>query len=243
MTYCVGIKLNEGMVFLSDTLSSAGVDNTLKVRKMFTWHVPGDRAICMMTAGNLGVTQAVISGLNEKIDAADPALKTVLNASTIFEVAELVGDEMRAVQQRYGPGIAARGADSGASLIVGGQRAGGVPRLFMVYAEGNFIEALDDTPYLQIGEHKYGKPILDRIIAADTQMQDAIVCALLSMDSTLGSNLTVGMPLDLTVLRTNALEFEQQRRIESEDPAFRAISDRWSELLRDAFGEMRTMPI
>lgn len=243
MTYCVAIKLASGLVFLSDTLSNAGVDNTLQVRKQFTWHVPGDRAICIMTAGNLGITQAIVSGLNERIDRCDPSEKTILNAGTMFEIAELVGDEMRRVQDRYGPGIAARGADSSASIIVGGQRAGGRPRVFMVYAEGNFIEALDDTPYLQIGEHKYGKPILDRIITGDTQMQDAIVCALLSMDSTLGSNLTVGMPLDLAVLRADMLEFEQQRRIEADDPAFRAISDRWSSLLKDAFGVMRAMPI
>ncbi len=243
MTYCVALKLNEGLVFLADTLSNAGVDNILKVRKLFTWHVPGDRAIAMMTAGNLGVTQAVVSGLNEKIDLNDPNVSTLLNVGTMFEVAELVGDEMRQVQQRYGPGIAARGADSGASIIVGGQRAGGQPRLFLVYSEGNFIEALEDTPYFQIGEHKYGKPIIDRVVNAETPMQDGIICALLSMDSTLGSNLTVGMPLDLAVLQTDTLQFDQQRRIEADDPAFRAISERWSGLLREAFSVMRTMPI
>ena len=185
----------------------------------------------------------MISGLNEKIDQQDSSVKTILNAATIFEVAELVGDEMRRVQQRYGPGITARGANSGASIIVGGQRAGGAPRLFLVYPEGNFIEALEETPYFQIGEHKYGKPILDRIVRPETTIQDGVICVLLSMDSTLGSNLTVGMPLDLTVMRADAFTFEQQRRIEPDDPAFRAISDEWSNQLRSAFGVMRTMPI
>lgn len=243
MTYCVGIKLNDGLVFLGDTLTNAGVDNIATVRKLFTWTSPGQRAIAMLTAGNLGITQAVISGLNEQIHYNAPGQKTILNAATMFEVAELVGDQMRQVQERYAPGLAARGTDSSASIIVGGQRAGGEPRLFMVYAEGNFIEAFSETPYFQIGEHKYGKPIIDRIITVETEMQDAVIAALLSMDSTLRSNLTVGMPLDLAVLRNGALAFEQERRIEADDPAFRAFSDRWSELLRDAFSTMRTMSI
>ena len=247
MTYCVALKLNDGLVFLSDTRTNAGVDNISRVKKLFTWTTPGERSIAMMTAGNLGITQAVVSELNEDIDRANagnpPAGPTLLSAGSMFEVAQLVGDKMRQAQERYGPGLAARNVDSGATVIVGGQRRGGVPRLFMVYAAGNFIEAMPDAPFFQIGEHKYGKPIIDRVVTPDTEMQDAIICALLSMDSTLRSNLSVGMPLDLAVLRSEAFAFEQHRRIEADDPAFRAFSETWSNQLRDAFQVMRQMNV
>lgn len=243
MTYCVALKLNEGLVFLSDTRTNAGVDNVSKVKKLFTWQSPGDRAIAMMTAGNLGITQAVISELNEDLDRPPMGGLNLFTAESMFDVAQLVGEKMRQVQQRYADGLTARGVDSGASIIVGGQRNGGPPRLFLVYAAGNFIEAMDDSPYFQIGEHKYGKPIIDRVITPETEMQDGVICALLSMDSTIRSNLTVGMPLDLAVLRSDALFFEQLRRIEDDDQTFREFSDRWSQELREAFGVMRNMPI
>lgn len=227
---------------LADTRTNAGVDNISRVKKLFTWQVPGDRIISIMTAGNLAITQAIISELNERIEAPNNQ-PTLYSAPSMFEVAQLVGDTMRKVQQRYGPGLASRNVDSGASLIVAGQRAGGVPRLFMVYAAGNFIEATEDSPYFQLGEHKYGKPILDRVITVDTDIQDAIICALLSMDSTIRSNLTVGMPLDLAVIRTNTLVFEQLRRIEADDPAFFAFSETWSNALKNAFSEMRMMQV
>jgi len=243
MTYCVALKLHEGLVFLSDTRTNAGVDNVSKVKKLFTWQAPGDRAIAMMTAGNLGITQAVISQLNEDIDRSPAGKHSLFSAESMFDVAQVVGDTMRQVQQRYADGLAARGVDSGASIILGGQRAGGAPRLFLVYAAGNFIEAVDDSPYFQIGEHKYGKPIIDRVITPETQMQDGIICALLSMDSTIRSNLSVGMPLDLAVLRADALQFEENRRIEGDDQSFRAFSERWSQELRDAFAVMRQMVV
>ncbi|MEM7767009.1 MAG: peptidase [Pseudomonadota bacterium] len=243
MTYCVALKLNQGLVFLADTRTNAGVDNISKVKKLFTWTVPGDRAIAMMTAGNLGVTQAVISELNEQLDRPNDQETNLFNAQSMFDVAQLVGTKMRIVQESYGPGLAARGVDSGASILVGGQRNGGPPRLFHVYAAGNFIEAMDDSPYFQIGEHKYGKPIIDRVITVETEMQDAVIGALLSMDSTLRSNLSVGMPLDLAVLRTGSFFFEQDRRIEAEDPAFREFSETWSNQLREAFSVMRQMSV
>lgn len=243
MTYCVGIKLNDGLIFLSDTRTNAGVDNVSRVKKLFTWRQPGDRAIAMMTAGNLGVTQAVISDLNEDIDHAQDGVTNLMNADTMYKIAELVGDKMRGVQDRYGPGLTARGVDATASILVGGQRLGGAPRLFLIYAEGNFIEATPDTPFFQIGEHKYGKPIIDRVVTIETEMQDAIICALLSMDSTLRSNLSVGMPLDLAVLRAGALDFEQLRRIEAEDPAFRDFSETWSQQIRKGFAVMRGMTV
>lgn len=243
MTYCIGIKLNQGLVLLADTRTNAGVDNISKVKKLFTWHLPGDRVIAMMTAGNLAITQAVISEINERLDAPNVNEPTIYSAPSMFEVAQVVGDTMRKVQSRYGAGLASRNVDSGASILVAGQRIGGVPRLFMVYAAGNFIEATDDSPYFQLGEHKYGKPILDRVISVDTDIQDGIICALLSMDSTLKSNLTVGMPLDLAVIRTDSLIVEQQRRIEADDPKFFAFSDAWSNALRDAFSRMRMMDV
>lgn len=243
MTYCVGIKLKQGLVLLADTRTNAGVDNISKVKKLFTWQVPGDRVIAMMTAGNLGITQAVISELNERLDAPNVNEPTIYSVATMFEVAQLVGDTMRKVQARYAPGLAARNVDSGASILVAGQRAGGVQRLFLVYAAGNFIEATDDSPYFQLGEHKYGKPILDRVITVDTEIQDGVICALLSMDSTIRSNLTVGMPLDLAVIRSDTMAFEQQRRIEADDPKFFNFSNAWSNELKDAFSQMRLIDI
>ncbi|MGF1464484.1 MAG: peptidase [Maricaulaceae bacterium] len=243
MTYCVGLKLNEGMVFLADTRTNAGVDNISRVKKLFTWVNPGERAIAMMTAGNLGITQAVISELEERLDHPIEGQVNLMNAQSLFDVAKLVGDTMRDVQQRYGPGLAARGVDSGASIILGGQRMGGRPRLFNIYAEGNFIEATPDSPFFQIGEHKYGKPIIDRVITMDTDLQDAIICALLSMDSTLRSNLTVGMPLDLAVMRVDQFNFEQNRRINADDPSYHAFSEGWSGQLKNAFAFMRTLPV
>ena len=241
MTYCVALNLNGGLVFLADTRTNAGVDNVSKVKKLFSWEVPGERVITMMTAGNLGITQAVISELNQQIERPNEYPINLFNAESMFDVAQLVGDTMRIVQRRYGEGLSARGVDSGASIIVGGQRIGGPPRLFLVYAAGNFIEAVEDSPYFQIGEHKYGKPIIDRVITPETDMQDAVICAMLSMDSTIRSNLSVGMPLDLAVIKKDTFQFDQQRRIEADDLAFKQFSEQWSEELRRAFGVMRQM--
>jgi len=238
MTYCVAIKLNAGMVFLSDTRTNAGIDNIAKFKKMFTWENPGERCITMMTSGNLSITQAAISLLQENIDDPANGLETILSAPSMFKVAELVGDAMQLVQARYGAGLAQSGESTASSILVGGQRIGGDPRLFHVYSAGNFIEATVDTPYFQIGEHKYGKPILDRIITPETPLDVAVTASFLSMDSTLRSNLSVGMPLDLSVIETNAFTFSQQRRIEEHDPDFQRLSTGWSAALRNAFDEM-----
>ncbi len=243
MTYCVGLKLNEGMVFLSDTRTNAGMDNISRVKKMFTWQVPGERQIVMLTAGNLGVTQAVISKIDEAITDHGSNKETILNTNSLFTAAELVGQCMQQVQQDYGPGLVSRGESSSASILMGGERLGGAPRLFHIYSAGNFIEAFEDAPFFQIGEHKYGKPILDRVITPDTPLQDGIIASLLSMDSTLRSNLGVGMPLDLAVMPTGLLGLSQNRRIQQDDPSFRAFSEQWSTRLRDAFGVMREMDV
>lgn len=238
MTYCLAMLLNEGIVCLSDTRTNAGLDNISKFRKSFTWEVPGDRSIVLMSAGNLAITQAVVGLLQENIDNPQPGIETLLSAQSMFRVAEIVGDAMRSIQQRHGAALAQMGESSLASIIVAGQRAGGRPRLFHVYAAGNFIEATEDSPYFQIGEHKYGKPIIDRVITRETPLKTAVTAALLSMDSTLRSNLSVGMPLDLTVLRTDEFSISDQRRIEADDPQFDALSKGWSQALRDAFDEM-----
>ncbi|RSK30726.1 peptidase [Rhodovulum iodosum] len=238
MTYCLALKLNEGLVCLSDTRTNAGVDNISKYKKMFTWEVQGERVITMVTAGNLAITQAVMSLLQENIDNPESGIETLFTASSMFHMAEIVGDAMRVVQGRYGPGLSSMGESAMSSIILAGHRAGGTPRLFHIYSAGNFIEATDDTPYFQIGDHKYGKPILDRVIGPDTSLETGITAALLSMDSTLRSNLSVGMPLDLAVMPSHSVCFSQLRRIEENDPKFLELSEAWSAALRNAFGEM-----
>lgn len=236
MTYCMGLKIADGLVFLSDTRTNAGVDNIARYCKTFTWSVEGERAIAILTAGNLSITQGVTTRLKRDIQRAQREdVECILNAPTIFRVAELVGEAMRQVQSRDREALQVRGEASSATMIVGGQRAGGRHRLFQVYAAGNFIEATPDTPYFQIGEHKYGKPVLDRVMTINTPMKDALKAAMLSMDSTLRSNLSVGMPLDLSVIRKDTLAFSVQRRIEADDTDFAALSDGWSQAIGDVF--------
>lgn len=236
MTYCVGLKISDGLVFLSDTRTNAGVDNIARFRKMFTWSVRGKRAIAIVASGNLSITQGVITRLNQDIQRSQSDdTECILNAETMFRVAQLVGEKMKNIQDRHSEDLEARGEASSATLLVGGQRLGGRHRLFQIYSAGNFIEATPDTPYFQIGEHKYGKPILDRVITINTPMKDAIKAAMVSMDSTLRSNLSVGMPLDLAVIRGDTLEFSYQRRIGADDANFLNITNSWSSALRDAF--------
>lgn len=238
MTYCLALNLDEGIVCLSDTRTNAGVDNISKYKKMFTWKVPGERVICMMTAGNLAVTQAVMSLLQENIDTPREGIDTLYSAASMFRVAEIVADAMRVVMGQYGAGLAAAGESASSSIIVAGQRVGGRQRLFLVYSAGNFIEAGEDTPFFQIGENKYGKPILDRILTPQTPLPTAITAALLSMDSTLRSNLSVGMPLDLAVMQPDTFQFDQLRRIDDNDASYHALSDAWSEALLKSFDDM-----
>lgn len=240
MTYCVALKLDDGLVMLSDTRTNAGVDNISRFSKMFTWERTGEQAICLMCAGNLSITQGVVTLIDEALDRADAgeALETVFTEPSMFRVAMQIGRHMQTLQARYGQAFAAQGAASDATLLLAGQRAGEPPRLFMIYAAGNFIEATPETPFFQIGEHKYGKPILDRVIAPGTRLSDARKAVLLSMDSTIRSNLTVGPPLDLAVLPAGTQAFSERRRIEADDPEFGRLSARWSESLRHAFEDL-----
>jgi len=235
MTYCVGLLLNDGMVMLSDTRTNAGLDNISTYRKMFTFEDPGERVITIMTAGSLSVSQTTIARLREAIEDPEATPETsIMLAPTLLKVADIVGRMLAEVRAEIDEKLSVmQGAT--ASFIVAGQRRGGAMRMFLIYPEGNYIEATEDAPFLQIGEHKYGKPILDRVVKPATSLADAQKAVLLSMDSTLRSNLSVGMPLDLAVIERDACRVTLKRRIEAGDPAFRAMSEAWSTALRDGF--------
>lgn len=237
MTYCVGLKLDRGLVFMSDTRTNAGVDNISVFKKMFMWESPGERSITVMTAGNLATTQAVVSLLSERAKPAqERGQPSILEAPSMFQVAKLVGETLREViaeqTRREGPQ-----ADSpfSATMILGGQVKGGEPRLFMVYPEGNFVEASTDTPFFQIGETKYGKPILVRAYDPAMRFEEAVKLLMLSFDSTIKANLSVGLPLDLHLYETDSLQTGLVRRIARDDAFYEMISSGWGEALRAAF--------
>jgi len=238
MTYCVGLHLDDGLVLLSDTRTNAGVDNVSTFSKMHVLEVPQDRVLALLTAGNLAVTQSVINLLHEGVEV-DGVLETLHGAPTMFRAAQLVGAAIRQVWRVDGPAMQAQNVGFDVSILLGGQIAGRPMRLYEIYAAGNFIEATPDSPFLQIGEHKYGKPILDRAVHHDMRIEDGIKLVLISMDSTIRSNLSVGPPMDLLVYRNNELRVGFRRRITEEDEYFRNIRDRWSAALRDAY---RSLP-
>ncbi|MGO4854279.1 peptidase [Phaeovulum sp. W22_SRMD_FR3] len=240
MTYCVGLLLNDGIVLLSDSRTNAGLDNIATYRKMFIFEDAGERVITVLTAGSLSVTQTTIARLREAID--DPnasADSSIMLAPTMLKVAELIGNTLAGVRSDIDCKMNAAKVSTSASMIVAGQRAGGAMRMFLIYPEGNFIEATEDTPFLQIGEHKYGKPILDRVVRPETSLADAQKAVLLSMDSTLRSNLSVGMPLDLAVIERDDCKVTMRRRIEAGDPDFARMSEGWSKALRDGFTQIK----
>ena len=234
MTYCVGLDLKDGLVLLSDTRTNAGVDNISTFSKMFLFEVQEQRLIALLAAGNLAVTQATVNLLQEGIEV-EGKVETLLTVKSMFRGAQLVGEAVRRVWHIDGPAMQAQNVNFDIAFLLGGQIKGRTMRLFQIYAAGNFIEATPDTPFLQIGEHKYGKPILDRAARYDTDLYDGVKLALVSMDSTLRSNLTVGLPVDLAVYRRDALKLELRRRITEDDDYFRMIRERWSEALRDAY--------
>ena len=235
MTYCVAMRLNRGLIFMSDTRTNAGVDNISRFRKMYTWTEPGERVITVLTAGNLATSQAVISVLDERTKAPKERRPSLLEAPTMFQVANIIGDTLKEViktQKMTGPESE---ADFGATMIVGGQIHGIEPRLFLIYPEGNFIEASDETPFFQIGETKYGRPIILRAYDPAMSFEDAVKLLSVSFDSTLKANLSVGMPLDLQVVEKDALRVTHQRRIEENDPYFTIVSRSWGDALKLAF--------
>ena len=236
MTYCVGLYLADGLVMLSDTRSNAGVDNIAVFSKMHVFEIPGERVLTLMTAGNLATSQSVVNMLKEGIVANDgDAPETLYSVGTMFRAAQLVGDAVRRVYQVDAPTLEAQHISFDISLLLAGQIRGGDHRLYQIYAAGNFIEATADTPFLQIGEHKYGKPILDRAARHDTELYDGVKLAFVSMDSTIRSNLTVGLPIDLLVYRRDTYKVELRRRITEEDEYFAMIRQRWSQALREAY--------
>ncbi|MBH0113884.1 peptidase [Novosphingobium sp. YJ-S2-02] len=236
MTYCVGMMLERGLVLMSDTRTNSGVDNISTFRKMHHWEISGERIISVMTAGNLATTQAVISQLEERNKAPSQRSNSLLEAETMFQVATIVGDLLRET-------ISSRAEDNGpraaagtfsATIIVAGQIAGMEPRLFLIYPEGNFIEASFDTPFFQIGETKYGRPILLRGYQPDMSFEAAVKLMTVSFDSTLKANLSVGLPLDLLVIERDCFTPLHERRIEAGDPYLQAVSEGWGEALRQA---------
>jgi putative proteasome-type protease len=237
VTYCVGVLLKDGIVLASDSRTNAGVDNVASFCKMTIFERVGDRVVVLLSSGNLAGTQAVISVLKQRSDVVDgpPNLWT---ARTMFDVAMLVSDAVRDIERRDAPFLEGGPIAFNASFIVGGQLRGEPPRLFRIYAEGNFIEAGDDTPFLQTGEAKYGKPIIDRVLAPSTTLADATKCVLVSFDSTMRSNLSVGMPIDLVCYERDSLALRMRRRFNPGDAYFTALSASWSEGVRTVFREL-----
>ncbi|MGH8316245.1 MAG: peptidase, partial [Steroidobacterales bacterium] len=231
MTYCVAMSLDAGMIFASDSRTNAGVDQIGRFSKMHVFERAGDRVIVVLSSGNLSITQNALNILEHRARAGESQLQ-LWNAPSMFDVARLVGDALREVRTRDGPYLLQNNIDSHATFIVGGQVKGEPPRLFEVYSEGNFIEATADTCYFQIGESKYGKPVIDRVITRSTSLQEATKCTIVSFDSTMRSNISVGLPIDLAVYETDALRLALRKRIEESDPYFQMIHTQWGEGLR-----------
>ena len=239
MTYCVGMMLDRGLVLMSDTRTNSGVDNISVFRKTAYWDVPGERIIAVMAGGNLATTQAVISQLEERTKVPEKRQNSVLEAPTMFQIAVEIGrllrDTVRCTQEPNGQEGTSRFS---ATMILAGQIRGMEPRLFLIYPEGNFIEASFDTPFFQIGETKYGRPILIRGYNRNMSFEDAVKLLMVSFDSTLKTNLSVGLPLDLLVIERDGFAPFYEKRIDSEDTYFRAISSSWGDALRAAFDSL-----
>jgi putative proteasome-type protease len=237
MTYCIGIRLNAGLVFLSDSRTNAGMDQISTFRKMMIYERAGERFMVLLSAGNLSISQSVREILQvEKIDRGphQPPL-TIWNAESMFDATRVLGAAVRRVYEQDGPSLKANGIEFNASMIFGGQIGGEAMRMFLVYSAGNFIEAVRETCFFQIGESKYGKPILDRVLTPTTSLDEAAKCALVSMDSTLKSNLSVGLPLDLLVYRAGALQSNDFICIDDRNPYFKMIHSTWGQRLREVF--------
>jgi len=235
VTYCVGLLLDEGLVMLADTRTNGGVDNISCFAKLHVFSNPGERQIAAMTAGNLAISQAVINLIQDGLpDPESGQMRTICNVPGMFAAASLVGEAVRWVFRTHGKVMREQDVPFDVSILLGGQVAGRTQRLFEIYAAGNFIEATADTPFLQIGEHKYGRPILERSVKSATTLADGVKLGLISMDSTLRSNMSVGMPLDLAVFHRDRIDGGMVRRIEEDDPYFQQIRERWSQLLDTA---------
>lgn len=235
MTYCCGILVKEGLMMMADTRTNAGLDNISTFRKLHVFQQPGERIMAVASAGNLAISQSVLSTLTEGLEDPETGeLETLLNAPTMFQAAQRIGRAIRDVHRLEGTALSAEDINFDVSFLFGGQIKGSRMRLFMIYPAGNFIECTVDTPYLQIGEHKYGKPVLDRAISYDVDLYDALKVGLVSMDSTMRSNLGVGMPIDILLARPDTCTAELNMRIEAGEPYFHDLRSRWSAALRAA---------
>ena len=233
MTYCVALKLNDGLVFASDSRTNAGVDQIANFKKMRQFINVGDRVIVILSSGNLSITQSAINLFEQRGNYADAP--HLWNSESLYNIATLLGECLREVRERESPFLLQNNVEIGTTFILGGQIRGEAPRLFLIYAEGNFIEATEAPAFFQIGETKYGKPIIDRIIEAKTSLRDAVKCVLVSFDSTMRSNISVGMPIDLACYTSDSLCLPHQYNLANDDPYFTQISQRWSEGLRGVF--------
>lgn len=243
MTYCCGILVRDGLVMIADTRTNAGLDNISTFRKLHIFEQPGERVLMLATAGNLSVTQGAVNLLAEGLeDPETQEVERLMEAPSMLRAAQLVGRAVRRSRTIAGEGAEQSGVSFEVSLLFGGQIGTGALRLFMIYTAGNFIECTQDTPYLQIGEHKYGKPILDRAVSYDSDVLDALKIGLISMDSTIRSNLSVGLPIDLALLRRDALRTEIATRIDGTDVYFRDLRESWSRALRAAHMAIPTPP-
>jgi len=235
MTYCCGILVRAGLVMIADTRTNAGLDNVSTFRKLHIYTQPGERIMAIASSGNLSLSQSVRATLTEGVENPETGeLETLMNAPTMFQAAQRIGRTVRNVQNMEGKALEAAEVEHEVAFLFGGQIKDGPMRLYMIYSAGNFIECTIDTPYLQIGEHKYGKPVLDRAIGFDTDVYDALKIGLISMDSTMRSNLGVGLPIDLLVVRRDACAAEVNYRIEPGEPYFQDLRERWSAALRAA---------
>lgn len=243
MTYCVALKLDKSLIFMSDTRTNAGIDNISVVKKMFTWSEPGDRVITLMTAGNLATTQAVVSLLDERSKAPKDRDPGLMHVPTLFQAARLVGETLKEVVATSSTNGYTSNSPFGATLIMGGQIAGMAPRLFLIYPEGNFVEATDDTPFFQTGETKYGRPIILRAFEPSMSDAEAVRLLCVSFDSTLKANLSVGMPLDVHIYESDSLRAGEMFRIEDTDPAFAQISAQWGVSLKSALISLPAYPV
>jgi len=240
MTYCVGIKLNAGLVFLSDSRTNAGVDNISTYRKMIIYEKAGDRFMVLLSAGNLSISQSVreILQIEQLKETPESEPITIWNATSMFDACRILGQAVRHVYERDAASLKRAGVEFNVNLVFGGQIQGEGMRLFQVYSAGNFIEATPETPYFQIGEYKYGKPVLDRVLTPETTLDDAAKCALVSMDSTMKSNLSVGPPLDLVVYEANRFESDKVVCIDMQNPYYRMLHSSWGQKLREVFDSL-----
>jgi putative proteasome-type protease len=236
MTYCCALRLDSGMIFASDSRTNAGVDHIATFTKMRVYEKKDDRVIVALSSGNLAMTQGVINILDRHHRLEDQ--ETIWNVDSMYDAAVIVGDALREMHRRDAPFLTQSNIESNSNLLIGGQIKGEVPRLFHVYAQGNFIEATDDTPYFQLGESKYGKPILDRVVTMATPQKEAAKCVLISFDSTMKSNISVGLPIDLLWYPRDSLRVGMQHRIREGDPYFTMLRSRWGGGLRRVFQEL-----